>query len=273
MALFTTVIIEDNQADAQILTNALTTHFPHIHVAAICQNLHTAETQILTHNPQLIFLDINLGNQNGFDLLENIKHLHLHVIVVTAHNENLLRALRASATDYLQKPYPTNELITVVNNTLQKIAEQPANTRVATQANRLLQFIDYPFLTNQKIILPASEGQHLIPLNQIIYLTATGSKGNQTEVHLTTHQQNIILAKSKTVIVSINLGSFESILSAHNFIRVNRSTVINLYHINLYNAQSKFLVLTPNTPSKTNKVFISSSYLQNFITQYNSLLH
>jgi two-component system LytT family response regulator len=227
---YKTIIIEDQKAHAQILTTSLAKHFPKIQIIATCPDLTTAELQIRKHQPHFIFLDINLGNENGFDLLEEIKDLSLHVIVVTAYTEYLIQAHRTSAIEILHKPYTDPQIITAVSNTITEIESAQPTPTVQAQQQQIVDAISYSVLIKDKISLPTEKKTYLIPLSQIMYFESTGAKGNYTRFHLTPAYQQFI-GNNEMVITSHSSKKYEELLEPFHFVRITKGQVVSLNHI------------------------------------------
>jgi len=98
------LIVDDEKRARTTLKNLCNLCCPEITTLSEASNVEEAIAQIQQHQPDLIFLDINLGIGNGFDIIEALAHLSLNVIFVTAHSEYGIKALKASAIDYLLKP-------------------------------------------------------------------------------------------------------------------------------------------------------------------------
>ncbi|NJM94038.1 MAG: response regulator [Cytophagales bacterium] len=106
------IIVDDEPMARMALRSILKMHFPHVEVLAECKNVPEAVKQINDLRPQVVFLDIEMPEYTGFDLLNFFRpeHIDFEIIFVTAYNEYALRAFEISAVDYLLKPFDKNEL-------------------------------------------------------------------------------------------------------------------------------------------------------------------
>lgn len=107
---FTTLIVEDNTMSGLKLKDLLTDHYPHARVEGIASSLQEARNYIKENTLDLLFLDIELPDGNGFDLLSELPEVHFEVIVTTSHSNYMLEAIRHSALDFLIKPVTKEDL-------------------------------------------------------------------------------------------------------------------------------------------------------------------
>ncbi len=215
-------IVDDEPKAVDTLKKALQTFFEGVEVVGEANGLEEAYQGILASGPNLVFLDIEMGNESGFQLLEKFNQVNFHVVFVTAHEEFALKAIKFSALDYIIKPAGISELKAI----LQKIEEG----QVADQENMKVRHMFSNFVSKDKrehkITLAVSDGYEFIKVDNILYLRADGS---YTDFFL---QGGIRLTTSK------NLKFFESILEGYGFYRIHNSTVINLKYIKRFNRSS-----------------------------------
>lgn len=176
-----------------------------------CSNDYAEALEYMNENePDLLFLDINLGNKSGFDLLKSMnENKHTKVIMVTAYDEYAIEAFKHSAVNYLLKPLDPEELKAAINKVVIKSEEAPA-AHIAhllkTRENRLF--------------IPNKNGWEMYEIKDIIYLKGEGS-------------YTVVYIENKTMqIVSKNLKFFEAHLDGiDSFMRVQKSFIINTLHI------------------------------------------
>lgn len=206
METINAIIIDDELDAINVLQGMLTEFCENVNVIQTSQSGIEGIRLIKTHQPNLVFLDIEMPEISGFEVLELLKNRNFKLIFVTAYDEYAIKAIRQKADDYLLKPINPVELekaIETVRNDLHKYTpKQPENT---------------PEIN--KIALPVEYGFKYVALNQIEYLQASGS---YTYVHL--------IDKTK-IIVCKNLKSFENKLNSNHFLRIRRSYIINVQHI------------------------------------------
>ncbi len=223
-------MVDDEQKSVETLTKVLQTFFENVTVVGTANNVDEAFVAITDTNPHLVFLDIEMGKESGFQLLERFDQINFKVAFVTAHEEFALKAIKFSALDYLIKPASIQELKTV----LQKVSDsaQPQGDQ------QKIKHMFGNFLTQNKgehkITLAVSEGYEFVPVNNLLYLRADGS---YTDFYLT---------NGTTLTTSKNLKFFESILDGYGFYRIHNSTVINLKYIKRFNRSAGGSVIMEN---------------------------
>ena len=110
-----TIVIDDEKLSREVISNYLKSYISDIEVVATASSVSTAFKAIKRHNPDFIFLDIEMADGKGFDLLMMFEKIDFKVIFVTAYSEYAVRAFRFSAVDYLLKPVKIDELIAAVD--------------------------------------------------------------------------------------------------------------------------------------------------------------
>jgi two-component system, LytTR family, response regulator len=214
------LIVDDEFQSRKLVAKMLSLFFPEINVANEAGTVQEAVTSIKTSPPQLVFLDIQMQKENGFDLLDKLTEFNFELIFITAHNEFAVKAFRYNALDYLMKPVDADEFQAAVNKALKKIKLDRKDS--PEQIGLLKQQLKNPQKLPDRIIIPSAEGYMVIPVQDISYCHANS---NYTEFYLTD--------KTK-VTSSYTLGQYEEILSEHNFFRIHRSYMVNLAYIKLY---------------------------------------
>lgn len=208
-------IVDDEQRAIETLSKILTTFFDNVNVIGTATNVSEAFTLINEVKPQLLFLDIEMGLESGFELLEKFENIFFHVAFVTAHEEFALKAIKFSALDYIIKPASVSDLKVL----LQKLETQPKNN----EENQKVKHLFGNFLTQDKnehkITIAIAEGYDFIKVSDILYLMADGS------------YTNFCLKSGQKLITSKSLKFFESILEGYGFFRIHNSTLINLKYI------------------------------------------
>lgn len=210
------VFIVDNEWNAvDTLAKTLNTFFTHIQIVGTANNVQDAYIGISALRPQLVFLDIEMGSENGFQLLEKFESVFFHVAFVTAHEEFALKAIKFSALDYIIKPAGISDLKML----LQKIEQQPKSQ----EENKKVKQLFGNFLTQDKsehkITVAIAEGYDFLTIKDILYLTADGS------------YTIFYLKNGSKLTTSKSLKFYESILDGYGFFRIHHSTLINLKYI------------------------------------------
>ena len=192
-----TIIIDDELLNIKNLEIILQENFPMICVESSFQNVQSAFEYINQNAVDLVFLDIQMPLQDGFDLLNLFPERSFQVIFVTAHEEFAIKALRAGATDYILKPILLDEL---------KVAIEKATVKYQEKNN---------FKPTGKIVINHSDGKAIFDAEELIYIQGID---NISKVFLT-FERRVIVAKT--------LKYFEDLLD-DRFFRVHKSYLINL---------------------------------------------
>ncbi|MEO7990594.1 MAG: LytTR family DNA-binding domain-containing protein [Chryseolinea sp.] len=204
------VIIDDEEDSRKILANYLAKYCADVEVCGFGESVATGKEAIQKHNPDVVFLDIEMPYGNGFDLLDSITDITFETVFVTAFDHYAIQALNQSASYYLLKPISIDELI----NAVDKIRTERKEASHTRHSNVLLDNIRTS--VNQKIMLPTMEGFEIVTINTILYCEAAD---NFTRFHLDGVATPLLICKT--------LKYFEEILKEHRFLRIHRSYLIN----------------------------------------------
>jgi two-component system LytT family response regulator len=212
------IIVDDEKSARNVLSNLLQTNFPEIEIKAECKNVIEAVEQIKIHNPKLVFLDVQMPNYAGYELVNFFTKINFEIIFVTAYDRYAIKAFELSAIDYLVKPISRIRLSESINKLKLKLDNVD---KIHDYLNLLDSIKKDDFKT---IILPELGNRRLVKLADIIAVEANGS-------YSTLH-----LKEEKKVTISKNLTYFENLLPENNlFYRTHRSWIINLNSIESYN--------------------------------------
>lgn len=206
----TTCIVIDDEKLARDLLREYLEGFPDIDLVAECEQGTDAVEKIDKLKPDIIFLDVQMPGMTGFDVLEEIEH-EPYVIFTTAYDQYAIKAFEKNAVDYLLKPLDEERFRTSVNRALKR------KTLEHSSLEDLLQSIrgdrKGPFDTH--IFVQKSEKLFNLPVEEIVYLEASGD-------------YTIITTKTDQFVSSSGIGKLEEILNPEVFIRVHRSTIVNV---------------------------------------------
>jgi two-component system LytT family response regulator len=217
MNKITTVIIDDEYESRQILHKFLVKYCPDIKVVAEASCIADAVVSIRETAPELVFLDINMPKENGFQLFDKVSGINFYTVFVTAYDTYALQAFRHHALDYLLKPIDIDQLI----STVERIKQLRDNKEKARQLNGFFEILKRP-ADIPKIALPVAEGFIYVYATDIIRCEASS---NYTYVFLT---------EGKKVIISKTLAVYEEILKDYGFARVHHQHLINLKYVERY---------------------------------------
>src|SRR5438552_15663350 len=157
------IIVDDEPHCCKTLAALLERYCPEVNILAICANGADALKAIRELNPNLVFLDVEMPKMNGFEMLEQLHEINFHLIFVTSYDAYALKAIRFSAIDYLLKPVDREELQREVQKEMQRM-EAP----LPEQLKIILEKIQHPSASSNKIALPTMEGLQMIPVESII---------------------------------------------------------------------------------------------------------
>jgi len=225
------IIVDDELKSRETLRMMVTSFCQGIEVVASCQNVNEGMEAIQKLHPDVVFLDVQMQGETGFDLLSKLDDIKFDVIFTTAHSEYAIRALKSSAIDYLLKPIDIGDL----QRAVAKAGSNQA-THLTERLQQLLRNLKNASSENYKLALPISDGLIFIRANDILYCKASG---NYTE---------IFMIDGKKHLVSRQLKEYEDILSARDFFRIHHSFLINLNFVKSYvRGEGGYVVMSDNT--------------------------
>lgn len=211
------IIIDDENRTRDLIAKMINSFGLDIEAIPAGDNVQSGIKAIEEHQPDIVFLDIQMPDGTGFDLLKAIPHKNFEVIFITAHEEFAIKAIKFSALDYILKPVDPEELRTAVEHALNTMG----NKRDESQFEALQNNISAQ--QKRRLVLKTQESVHVVDLDQIIRCE---SDRNYTSFYLT---------ENRKILVSKTLKEFETLLIGYNFIRVQQSHLINLDYVDRYN--------------------------------------
>ena len=214
------VIIDDEENSRTSLQGKLELFCPEVEIVAEAASVSEALETLTALKPDVIFLDIQLGSESGFDLLGKIdkEEVNSEVIFITAHDEFAIQAIKFSALDYLLKPIDSEELVKAIRRVEERKGLQQSDVSLQVLVENLRQSSD----SSKKIVVPTSDGMHVIKVAKIIRLE---SSSNYTVFHI---------KDEKSLLASRTLKEFDTILHDYNFQRIHKSHLINMNYIKRY---------------------------------------
>lgn len=213
------VIIDDEKKSRETLFFLLERYCPNVNVVAQADGYISGMSSIKDTNPDVIFLDIQMPDGNGFKLLEDIGNINFDVIFTTAFDQYAIKAIKYSALDYLLKPIVPDDLKVAVD----KVEKKKTGDDTRTNINFLLENIRNKNTDFKKIVLSTSEGMYVVEIKNIIRCESDDC------------YTYFYMEDGKRVIVSKTLKEIEELLGEYNFLRPHRSHLINTIHIKNYN--------------------------------------
>ncbi|MGB3008001.1 MAG: LytTR family DNA-binding domain-containing protein [Chitinophagaceae bacterium] len=230
--LLSVLLVDDESLAISNLSSMISTYCPSLHVIGSANSVADGIIEIHRLKPDAIFLDVNMPKQNGFELLNQLVYLP-SVVFVTAHEQYALRAMKVCAVDFLLKPIAIPELIQAQLKLLQIHALKPEVRKNYGLVLRNLSAIMENHGSIRKITLYGSRGYEIFEMDEILYLTGDD---NYTSFHLLKHQDMLICR---------TLKDYEEILSPLGFMRIHKSTMVNLFHVKkILRKESLEIILT-----------------------------
>ena len=210
------IIIDDENRTRDLISKMINSFDLGIEAIPAGENVQSGIQAILDHKPDIVFLDIQMPDGTGFDVLKAIPDKTFEVIFITAHEEFAIKAIKFSALDYLLKPVDPGELQAAVEKAIKAIHEKKEDSQ--------FEALQHNIQPNQKrrLVLKTQESVFVIDLDEIIRCEADR---NYTSFFLT---------GGKKILVSKTLKEYETMLSGHNFLRVQQSHLINLDFVDRY---------------------------------------
>lgn len=210
------VIIDDEPKNVQILAHFIIKYCPMVQIVGEAYSKTEGIKLIDKLKPQLVYLDIELNDGNGFEVLENITYTQIKVIFVTSFNKYAIKAFKYNAVDYILKPIDIEELTLATSKVYHDIQNNLFFS--SKQINMMTKSLG----TKEKlefVALPSTNKIDFIKVNDIICLK---SEGRYTVFSL---------VGQKDIMTSKNLGEYESFLDSEVFFRVHNSYIVNLKNI------------------------------------------
>lgn len=209
------VIIDDEINNQELISNLLKSYAENVQVVGMANSVETAYKTINEHNPDLIFLDIQMPDGTGFDLLKKFEKINFKIIFVTAHQEFAIEAFKYSALDYILKPLAPANLLAAVKKMEDTISSEELNLKLKTLLNNIAE----PIKNKKKIVLKTMERIYSVDLDDVIRFE---SDGGYTKVYL---------VDGKRIMVSKTMKEYDDLLMDAGFLRVHHSHLINMNHL------------------------------------------
>lgn len=243
------VIIDDEESARNVLKSILEEYCDNVEVIALAKDVPSGVIEINKGNPNLVFLDVEMPNYSGFELLDFFQEINFEIIFATAYSEYAIKAFDVSAVDYLLKPLQIDKVELAVLKAFKKIEEKKQVLRF----NALKSNLNSDLL--EKIALPVSDGLEFINISDIICIQADGS------------YTDIFLLDGPKITISRRIKFFEEILCSNpNFYRTHRSYIINFQFIRKYNKSDSSI-----TMENSSTVYLSRDKKADFESCFTSI--
>lgn len=207
-------VIDDEPKARETIINILALGNFETKIVGEADSVQSAFELISLLSPDVVLLDINLPDGNGFDLLKKFEKINFKIIFITAHGEYAIQAFKFSAVDYILKPIRAAELFAAIEKASESFNKEETVQKISALLSNLEKL--------KKIVLKTSESIHIVNVQQIIRC--------QADVNYTT----FYLESGETLLVSKPLKEYDELLSRAGFFRTHQSHLVNLDHILRY---------------------------------------
>lgn len=205
------IIIDDEKKGREILKSLIENYCKQVEVVAEAGSAKEGYDLIMEYHPDVVFLDVEMPNGDGFSLLERFEKIKFQIIFTTAFDDYAIKAIRFHALDYLLKPIDIDELRQAVNNVEEAIRAKQ------TPENKFNGLIQTRRLEHSgKLALPIKDGIVYLSISEIVRVESDGA------------YSIFYTDGGKKHLSSKNLGEYEEILPALGFFRVHRSHMVNV---------------------------------------------
>ena len=219
------LIIEDEDQSISALKSEIDMHCKALEIVGVAKTVKDGILKIKSLQPELIFLDIQLSDGLGFEVLNAYQEQPFKVIFTTAYSQYAIKAIKFSALDYLLKPIDSLELIQAVKKAMES-SKKEVSSKIET-------FIQNETTARKRIALQTLEGISVFELDSILKCSA---ESNYTCVYFT---------NGKKLLFSKTLKDFEDLLCTSGFERIHHSHIINMNHLtNFVNKEGGYVVLS-----------------------------
>ena len=208
---YSCVIVDDDPFIQDLLQDKLLQYFPHILIKGIAGSGLEGIEEIKKHNPELVFLDVELSDMTGFEMLDLIDNKNFQTIFITSYNHYAIKAIRVNALDYLLKPFDLEELKAAI----ERFQEKNKNLYTSTGKSSTHICPGTKSLQNGILSIRTQKGLIQLSLKDIVFMKA---ENNYTLVHIIDGSNELF---SKTI------KEFEKILGGKGFFRCHKSFLIN----------------------------------------------
>ena len=223
-----TIIIEDEHKTREVLDMKIKSLCPELDVIAYASNIDSAYSEIQKHNPDLIFLDVEMPGGTGFDLLDRFKEIPFEIIITTGYSKYGLQALKVSAVDYLLKPIKSDELQVAVKNALLRIEARTKRNDYALLKHNI------HFLNDQRTKISIN---HLGEIYFVAIKDIIRCEAYEKYTYIYTVQNDKLLSP-------VGIGTYDDLLIPFGFCRCHKSHSVNGKHILKYDKRESIVQMS-----------------------------
>ncbi len=225
------IIVDDEAQSQEVLKKLLSKNHPEVEVIATGASVEEGCQLVSRLAPEVVFLDVEMPDGLGFDLLKRLEDCSFQLIFVTAYNDYALTAIKFGALDYLLKPVSEEELAKAVQKAQKNLKEKILQGQIQVLLDTLRNFEEKKLPT--RIAISTLKGIFFKQVEDIVWLEA---EQNCTWFHMK--------SKSEKILAAINIGEYAAQFERYpQFMKVHRSHLVNLYHVNTFLKGDSYLVM------------------------------
>jgi len=225
------IIVDDERAARENVQRKLLELFPNLEIVGSASSAEEAYHAILQKQPDLLFLDITMPKESGFDLLKRLPSYDFELIFITGYDRYALDAIKFCAIGYVLKPIKNQEFIAATNNALLRIQNKNQNQKIS----QLLANLNKPLSLSNKLGIPTGEGLEFVAAEDIIRCEG---------VQKCTIMYSI---DGRKLISSYNIGEYKKMLEPYGFFVVHKSHIINPKHLRKYHKEGTITMIDNST--------------------------
>ncbi len=223
------VIIDDEAPARKLISNVITSNFKELNVAGFGEDVKSGLEVINNCKPDIVFLDVDMPDGTGFNLLQKLPEVDFKLIFITAHSKYAIQAIKFSALDYFLKPIDIISFTESLTKIISSIKKEEQEIALSAFMNNMED------AKNKKIVLNTSENIFVVNVSDIIRCF---SEGNYT---------TFFVKDQPKIVTSTTLKEYDNLLSNYDFVRVHRSHLVNINFIQKYSKNNGILYMTDNS--------------------------
>jgi two-component system LytT family response regulator len=212
---FKTLVLDDDLQIRLLLENLITKKLPQLDLIGSAESVSQSIQMIDKYQPDLVFMDIGFPDGDGFDIIDKAQYSDYETIFISSHDQFAMKAFEYSAIHYLKKPIIPEEVFEAVERYIHSKTEDDVSQKLSKIKDALIH-------EEPKLIIPSSDGLHIIKINQIVRCEAS-------DVYTIFYLMN-----NKKLVASKSLNNYEKLLEDINFVRIHSKHLINLRYLIQY---------------------------------------
>jgi two-component system, LytTR family, response regulator len=211
------IIIDDEKTSRDALLGLITRYCNNVTIVDQANGYKSGIEAIEKHNPDLVFLDIQMPDGSGFQLLEDVKEINFEIIFTTAFDQYAIKAIKYSALDYLLKPIVPSDLVTAIQKVEKKKSGPEINSSIKVLLDNLKSKTE-----PKKMVLSTLDQIHVVEIEDIVRCESDDC------------YTKFIFNDGKVLLICKTLKEYDTLLEEQNFLRPHKSHLINIKYITGY---------------------------------------